>query len=75
MIREHFTFGSSCGQPGALTVPAHLLHDIVRKLPDGSEVELKRDTDKDRVTLSKLREAHEGWFPRFMGREEIPLTN
>ena len=31
--------------------------------------------DKDRVTLSKLRDAHEGWFPRFMGREEIPLTN
>ena len=31
--------------------------------------------DKDRVALSKLREAHEGWFPRFMGREEIPATN
>jgi phosphoribosylformylglycinamidine synthase len=31
--------------------------------------------DKDRVTLAKLRAAHEGWFPRFMGREEIPLTN
>ena len=22
--------------------------------------------DKDRVTLAKLRAAHEGWFPRFM---------
>ncbi|MEO7054073.1 MAG: phosphoribosylformylglycinamidine synthase subunit PurL, partial [Rhizomicrobium sp.] len=31
--------------------------------------------DKDRVALSELREAHEGWFPRFMGREEIPVTN
>jgi phosphoribosylformylglycinamidine synthase len=31
--------------------------------------------DKDRVALSKLRDAHEGWFPRFMGREEIPVTN
>jgi phosphoribosylformylglycinamidine synthase subunit PurL len=30
---------------------------------------------KDRVALSKLRAAHEGWFPRFMNREEIPLTN
>lgn len=39
-------------QPGALTVPAHLLHDIVRKLPDGSEVELRRDPEKDRLTLS-----------------------
>ena len=24
--------------------------------------------DKDRVALSKLRDAHEGWFPRFMAR-------
>ena len=39
-------------QPGAVTVPAHLLHDIVRKLPDGAEVTLHRDPDKDRLTLS-----------------------
>ena len=31
--------------------------------------------DKDKVVLSKLRAAHEGWFPRFMRREEIPVTN
>jgi DNA polymerase III subunit beta len=40
------------GTPGAVTVPAHMLHDIVRKLPDGAEVELKRDPEKDRVTIS-----------------------
>ena len=28
---------------GATTVPAHLLYDIVRKLPDGAEVMLKLD--------------------------------
>ena len=28
------------GQPGATTAPAHTLYDIVRKLPEGSEVEL-----------------------------------
>ena len=39
-------------QPGAVTVPAHMLHDIVRKLPDGAQVELKRDPDKDRMTLT-----------------------
>ncbi len=39
-------------QPGAVTVPAHLLHDIVRKLPDGAEVELKRDPEKERVTIT-----------------------
>ena len=31
--------------------------------------------DKDSVALAKLRAAHEGWFPRFMAGEEIPLTN
>jgi DNA polymerase-3 subunit beta len=39
-------------QPGAVTVPAHILHDIVRKLPDGAEVEIKRDPEKERLTLA-----------------------
>jgi DNA polymerase III subunit beta len=39
-------------QPGAVTVPAHVLHDIVRKLPDGAEVEIKRDAEKERLTLT-----------------------
>jgi DNA polymerase III subunit beta len=39
-------------QPGAVTVPAHMLHDIVRKLPDGAQVELKREPDKERLTLT-----------------------
>jgi phosphoribosylformylglycinamidine synthase len=30
---------------------------------------------KDSMKLTKLRAAHEGWFPRFMAGEEIPLTN
>lgn len=37
--------------PGALTVPAHMLHDIVRKLPDGAEIEINRDAEKERLTL------------------------
>ncbi len=39
-------------QPGAVTVPAHMLHDIVRKLPEGSQVEIKRDAEKERLTLT-----------------------
>ena len=39
-------------QPGAVTVPAHVLHDIVRKLPDGAQVELKRDAEKERLTTA-----------------------
>jgi len=39
-------------QPGATTVPAHVLYDIARKLPDGAEVEIRRDADKERLTLA-----------------------
>ena len=35
---------------GAITCPAHTLHDIVRKLPEGSQVELAA-SDSGRVTL------------------------
>lgn len=38
------------GQEGATTVPAHTLHDIVRKLPDGAQVELDA-TGEGRLTL------------------------
>lgn len=38
--------------PGAVTVPAHILHDIVRKLPDGAQVEIKRDAEKERLTIT-----------------------
>lgn len=36
-------------EPGATTVPAHMIHDIVRKLPDGAQVELA--TRPDGATL------------------------
>jgi phosphoribosylformylglycinamidine synthase len=31
--------------------------------------------DKQSVTLERLRAAHEGWFPKLMAGEEIPVTN
>ncbi len=34
------TVAAEVGQAGGTTVPAHILHDIVRKLPDGAEVSL-----------------------------------
>jgi DNA polymerase-3 subunit beta len=43
---------ASVQQPGAVTVSAHTIHDIVRKLPDGAEIELKKDPDKDRLTIT-----------------------
>ncbi|MBA5776056.1 DNA polymerase III subunit beta [Stappia sp. F7233] len=32
-------------RPGATTVPAHMIYDIVRKLPDGAQVQLETSTD------------------------------
>lgn len=37
---------------GATTVPAHMFHDIVRKLPDGSDIELTRDGEQNRLTIA-----------------------
>jgi phosphoribosylformylglycinamidine synthase len=31
--------------------------------------------DRDRVPVSRLKAAHEGWFPSFMAGEEIPPSN
>ena len=36
---------------GATTVPAHLLYDIVRKLPDGAEVMLRTDEDGNAMSV------------------------
>jgi DNA polymerase-3 subunit beta len=41
--------------PGATTVSAHTLFDIVRKLPDGSQVELKAAEGKMQLTAGRAR--------------------
>ncbi|MBA3447721.1 MAG: DNA polymerase III subunit beta [Pseudaminobacter sp.] len=40
---------------GATTVPAHLLYDIIRKLPEGAEVMLNTDDDGNAMTVSSGR--------------------
>src|SRR4051794_34749954 len=42
-------------RPGATTAPAHTLYDIVRKLPDGSQVELEVSGDSSVLTLRSGR--------------------
>jgi DNA polymerase-3 subunit beta len=37
---------------GATTVPAHMFHDIVRKLPEGTDIEIAREGDQQRLTIS-----------------------
>lgn len=39
------TVAATIEQPGSTTVPAHMLYDIVRKLPDGAEVMLSKSDD------------------------------
>ncbi len=59
------TVAAEVSQPGATTVPAHILHDIVRKLPDGAEVsldtgdgsQLALKSGRSRFTLQVLPES------------------
>ncbi len=49
------TINAHVFQAGALCVPAAMLHDIVRKLPDGSEVELKEEHETKRLIVKAGR--------------------
>jgi len=61
--------GADVSQPGAVTVPAHVLHDIVRKLPDGAQVELRRDAEKERLAL---RAGHSRFTLQTLAPEDFP---
>ncbi|MBT4880893.1 MAG: DNA polymerase III subunit beta [Alphaproteobacteria bacterium] len=41
--------------PGAITVPAHMLYDIVRKLPEGADITLVHDAEKSQVAIKAAR--------------------
>ena len=45
----------SVGEPGAITVSAHLLFDIARKLPDGSQVSLEVSESRMAVKAGRSR--------------------
>ncbi len=40
---------------GAATVPAHMLYDIVRKLPEGAQLSLEQGPDSSRITITAGR--------------------
>jgi DNA polymerase-3 subunit beta len=56
-------------QPGGTTVPAQTLYDIVRKLPDGAEVELSTETDGRLLVRAGRSRFH---LPS-LDREDFPL--
>ncbi len=45
------TVGTEVAQGGATTAAAHTLHDIVRKLPDGAQIELSLASDQSRLSV------------------------
>ncbi len=63
---------ASVSQNGAVTVPAHMLHDIVRKLPEGSQIDIKRDAEKERLTISA---GHARFALQTIGAEDFPDLN
>ncbi len=46
---------ASVSEGGATTVPAHTLHDIVRKLPDGADVELSMNAEGTQMSVKAGR--------------------
>ena len=40
------------GRDGATTSAAHMMHDIIRKLPEGAQVDLDSDTVADHLTIT-----------------------
>ncbi|MCA3595300.1 MAG: DNA polymerase III subunit beta [Methylobacterium sp.] len=49
------TIAANVTQEGTTSVPAHVLHDIVRKLADGAQVSLEQDGQASQVTLRSGR--------------------
>lgn len=63
------TSNADVTQPGAATVSAHLLHDIVRKLGDGAQVALDTAGDGSRLTLQS---GHSKFYLPMLAADEFP---
>ncbi|HWT96633.1 MAG TPA: DNA polymerase III subunit beta [Terriglobales bacterium] len=57
--------------PGAATVPAHTMYDIVRKLPDGAEVQIELAGDGGQVALKAGRSR---FTLATLPKEDFPAT-
>jgi DNA polymerase-3 subunit beta len=49
------SLAAQSGQPGATTVPAHTLYDIIRKLREGAQIEFETTGEKGLMTLRSGR--------------------
>ena len=58
--------------PGGTTAPAHMLHDIVRKLPDGAQIFLDFDVDAGRLNIVSGRSQ---FTLSCLPREDFPVMH
>ena len=58
-------------QPGAATVPAHTLYDIVRKLPEGAQVQIELAADGQQVSI---RAGRSRFSLSTLPKEDFPAT-
>ena len=49
------TVAAEIARDGGTTAPAHILHDIVRKLPDGAQLEIEQGPDEGRLSVTAGR--------------------
>src|SRR5215813_10218612 len=63
--------GANVAVPGAATVPAHTMYDIVRKLPDGAEVQIELVGDGAQVALKAGRSR---FTLATLPKEDFPAT-
>lgn len=66
------TVAANIDQAGATTVPAHLLYDIVRKLPDGGEVMLALNPEASAVSVVSGRS---NFRLQCLAKEDFPELN
>ncbi len=65
------TLAAEVGQGGATTTPAHTLYDIVRKLPDGAQVELSHGEHEGQLALKAGRSE---FFLPCLPKEDFPVV-
>lgn len=58
-------------QPGAATVPAHTLYDIVRKLPEGAQVQMELAADGQQISI---RAGRSRFSLSTLPKEDFPAT-
>ncbi len=71
-LEDTETARADIATPGAATAPAHTLYEIVRKLPDGAEVEISLDSGDPRL---KLKAGRSNFSLPSLSPSDFPVLN